>query len=146
MRTYTISEVAKIMDVAPSTLRYYDNEGLLPFVDRVNGRRVFKDDDFKGLRIIHCLRNTGMPVKEIKKYIDLCQDGDDTLEERLQIILKQKESILQQLEELQTNLKHIEFKEWYYRTAIEAGTAAIHEGRPCEPTLEPETIPTPGNE
>ena len=71
--TYSISEAAKQMGVSVHTLRYYDKEGLLPFVERVNGRRVFKDSDFSWLKIISCLKNTGMPLKEIRRYMELCQ-------------------------------------------------------------------------
>ena len=53
--TYTISEIAERMGVSVHTLRLYDKEGLLPFVDRVNGRRVFKDGDFAWLKAINCL-------------------------------------------------------------------------------------------
>lgn len=61
--SYTISQVAQMMGVTPSTLRYYDKEGLLPNVKRVNGIRVFEDTDFPWLRILNCLKGTGMPIK-----------------------------------------------------------------------------------
>lgn len=126
-KTYTISEVAEKMHVAPSTLRYYDAEGLLPFVDRVNGRRVFKESDFGGLRLIECLKSTGMPIRDIKEYFQLAKRGDETLVERQAIILKQKQAILDQIEFMKRNLKEIEYKEWYYKTAIEAGMESIHD-------------------
>lgn len=65
--SYTISQVAQMMGVAPSTLRYYDKEGLLPNVKRVNGIRVFEDADFPWLRILNCLKGTGMPIRKIKE-------------------------------------------------------------------------------
>lgn len=126
-KTYTISEIAEMMHVAPSTLRYYDSEGLLPFVDRVNGRRIFKESDLSVLHLIECLKNTGMPIRDIKEYFVLAEKGDETLKERQAIILKQKQSILDQIDFLKSNLKTIEHKEWYYKTAIEAGTEKIHD-------------------
>ena len=64
---YTVGEMAKILHVAPSTLRYYDKEGLLPFVERSSGGiRLFKDSDFEWLSMIECMKQTGMPIKEIK--------------------------------------------------------------------------------
>lgn len=76
---YTIGEMAKKLNVAPSTLRYYDKEGLLPFVERSGGGiRMFKDSDFEWLSIIECLKKTGMPIKEIKNFIDWCMEGDST--------------------------------------------------------------------
>ncbi|MCI5649107.1 MAG: MerR family transcriptional regulator [Fusicatenibacter sp.] len=138
--TYTISEVAEKMGVSVHTLRFYDKEGLLPFVDRVNGRRVFKDSDFSWLRILNCLKNTGMPLKEIRRYIELCQTGDESLKERQEIILRQKESLEEQIRFLQYNLKELDYKVWYYETAVAAGTERIHEGRPCNPTMEPDLV------
>ena len=67
---YTIGEMAKIINVAPSTLRYYDKEGLLPFVERTEGGiRMFKESDYEGLTIINCLKNSGMPLKDIKVFL-----------------------------------------------------------------------------
>ena len=64
--TYTVGEIAKKLNVAPSTLRYYDKEGLLPFVERsVGGIRVFHDEDMDWLELIECMKHTGMPIKEI---------------------------------------------------------------------------------
>jgi DNA-binding transcriptional MerR regulator len=78
--SYTISQAAEKMGVTVPTLRYYDNEGLLPFLDKKpDGTRVFKDEDFQGLAIITCMKNSGMPIKDIKKYMDLCEQGDTSL-------------------------------------------------------------------
>jgi DNA-binding transcriptional MerR regulator len=133
---YTISQVAEMMNVSVHTLRYYDKEGLLPDVERVNGRRVFTDKDFGWLKVLNCLKNTGMPIKEIRSYINLCKQGDSTLQERYEIILRQKKSIEQQIEFLQYNLKEINYKEWYYETAIAAGTAQT-KAVPFHPTKYP---------
>lgn len=78
--TYTIKEVAEKMGVSVPTLRYYDKEGLMPFIEKKeNGTRVFKDEDFKGLEIIACMKRSGMPIKDIKRYMDMCMEGDSTL-------------------------------------------------------------------
>ena len=75
--------MAKILHVAPSTLRYYDKEGLLPFVERSSGGiRLFKDSDFEWLSMIACMKQTGMP----KTFIDLCMAGDSTISERPNLI------------------------------------------------------------
>lgn len=125
--TYTISQVAEKMGVTVPTLRYYDKEGLLPFVDkRPDGTRVFKDEDFQGLAVITCMKNSGMPIKDIKRFMDLCQEGDSTLQERLKIFLERKENVLKQIAELNKVMEIINHKIWYYETAIEAGTEAVH--------------------
>lgn len=125
--TYTIKQVAEKLGVTVSTLRYYDKEGLLPFIDKKeNGTRIFKDEDFNGLAIISCMKSSGVPIKDIKKYMDLCAEGDSTLEERMQIFLERKEFVEKQIEELNNVMKTIEHKIWYYEIAIEAGTEDIH--------------------
>ena len=90
---YTIRQVAEKVGVTVPTLRYYDKEGLLPFVyKKPNGTRVFKDEDFTGLAIITCMKNSGMPIKDIKRYMDLCQEGDSTLQKRLEVFFERKEA------------------------------------------------------
>lgn len=123
--TYTISEFAKKLGLTAYTLRYYEKEGLLPFVERINGRRVFKDEDFTLVRMLICLKHTGMPIREIKEYMDLCQKGDCTLEQRHNIILKQKDLLEEKICSLQRNLEVLKHKEEYYQKAIEAGTENI---------------------
>lgn len=143
--TYTISEIADKMGVTIHALRYYDKEGLLPFVARVNGRRVFQDQDFSWLRIINYLKNTGMPIKKIREYLELALEGDESLEARQQIILCQKEALEAQIRFLKHNLKELEYRAWYYETAIEAGTEKIHADKPCNPSFEPDEIPNSAN-
>mgnify|MGYP002508274288 FL=1 len=125
---YTVGEIAKKLNVAPSTLRYYDKEGLLPFVERSDsGIRMFKDSDMEGLRVIECLKRTGMPIKDIKVFIELCQLGDATINERLALIDKQRETVLEQQKQLQETLDTLNYKHWYYETAAKAGTCAVHD-------------------
>ncbi len=124
---YTVGEVAKQLDIAASTLRYYDKEGLLPFLERSGGgMRVFKDEDISWLKIIECLKKTGMPIKDIKNFIDYCTEGDSKIDERLSIIKSQRDSVIEQMKEMQEMLDMLNFKCWYYETAKEAGTCAIH--------------------
>ncbi len=144
--TYTISEIAERMGVSVHTLRFYDKEGLLPFVDRVNGRRVFKDKDFAWLKVINCLKNTGMPLREIRTYLELCQQGDETLQARYDLIYQQKENLECQMRQLQNDMQELNYKLWYYEAALEAGTESIHAGHPCSPTLDPDTIPENAHE
>lgn len=124
---YTIRQVAAKMGVTVPTLRYYDKEGLMPFVEKKsNGTRVFKDEDFKGMAIITCMKKSGMPIKDIKTYMDLCADGDSTLQTRLEIFLERKQAVQNQMDELNKVMETINHKIWYYETAIKAGTEAIH--------------------
>ena len=76
--TYTIKDVAKIFGLSIYTIRFYDKEGLLPFVSRnKSGNRVFTESDVNLIKTICCLKNTGMQIKDIKKYIDFCMEGTE---------------------------------------------------------------------
>lgn len=127
MKTYTIGEAAKILNLTSYTLRYYDKEGLMPFVERTTGgTRFFKESDLEALRIIECLKMTGMPIKEIKTFIDWCSDGDATLRQRFDMFQERKAAVEAQMQELLQTMKVIEHKCDYYRTALDAGTEAVH--------------------
>lgn len=120
---YTVGEMAKMIDVPTSTLRYYDKEGLLPFVERTSGGiRKFKESDYEFLQIITCLKKTGMSLADIRVFIDLAMQGDDSIEERLQLFLNQREKVMGQIKELQETLDVINYKVWYYETAKKEGT------------------------
>lgn len=125
---YTVGEMAKKLQIAPSTLRYYDKEGLMPFVERSDGGiRMFKDSDFEWLAIIECLKKTGMSIKDIKTFIDWCLEGDATIAQRLALIERQREAVLKQIGQMQETLQVLNYKRWYYQTAKEAGTCAVHD-------------------
>ena len=125
---YTIGEIAKKLNIPPSTLRYYDKEGLLPFVERSSsGIRMFSDKDFESLSVIECLKKAGMSIKDIKRFMEWCAKGDSTIHERLSMFHRQKEQVLSQIAQLQETLEILAYKEWYYETALEAGTCAVHE-------------------
>jgi DNA-binding transcriptional MerR regulator len=127
MKTYTISEVAKELNLTVYTLRYYDKEGLMPFVERTaSGTRQFKKSDIDALKVIECLKSTGMPIKEIKTFIEWCSDGDSTLQQRYDMFIERKARVGAQIEELRKTMKLIEHKCLYYKTALDAGTEEIH--------------------
>ena len=130
---YTVGEAAKMLGVASSTLRYYDKEGLLPFVERTEGGiRMFKETDMDWLKLIECLKATGMPIKGIKKFIECTLEGDSTVGERLEILAAQRESVKTQISELDRHLKMIDYKVWYYETAQKAGTTTVMDNYPEE--------------
>lgn len=124
---YTVGEIAKKLNIPTSTLRYYDKEGLLPFLERSSGGiRVFKDEDLSWLGTIECLKKTGMSIKEIKHFLDCCIEGDSKIDERLTIIEAQRDSVLEQIKEMQAMLSMLSYKCWYYKTAKKAGTCDVH--------------------
>lgn len=117
---YTIKQVAEIVGESDHTIRYYCKEGLFPFLTRdKNNVRRFTEEDLEGVRIVLCLRDTGMPLHEIKHYMDLCAMGDSTLPERLQIIRDQKARAEEELAEMQKKIDHLAWKEEHYVKMIE---------------------------
>lgn len=134
--TYSISEVAKMMNLTVHTLRYYDKEGLMPFVERTpSGTRLFKESDLGALKIIECLKSTGMPIKDIKNFIDWCSEGDSTLQQRYDMFMERKAVVEAQMEELKNTMEVIEHKCWYYKTALDAGTEYIHKNKKAEDSI-----------
>lgn len=125
--TYTISQVAKALNIPTSTIRYYDKEGLLPTLSRKeSGYRLFSATEIEMLELIECLKETGMSIKEIKEYAQLTRLGDDSLQERHEMFLEQKKALQAQIDALQQSMALIDHKCWYYESAIAAGTEQIH--------------------
>lgn len=80
---YTVGEMAQKLGVPASTLRYYDKEGLLPFVERSSGGiRMFRENDFEWLQVIRCMKQAGMSIKDIRQYPRL--QVDEELRNRLE--------------------------------------------------------------
>ena len=144
--TYSIGQVSELLHIPVSTLRYYDKEGLLPLINRTGGNiRIFDDSDVECLKMIECLKNTGLPLKEIKQYFQWCEAGDSTINQRYELFLEQKKRTLEQIQLLESALDRIEFKCEFYRVAKEKGTTNLpglreeiamkflqHEGVPAE--------------
>lgn len=123
---YTVGEMARLLGVPSSTLRYYDKEGLLPFVERSNGGvRQFHEKDFEWLQIIGCLKQAGMSIKDIRAYIRLTLEGDETIPERLQLFYHQRQLLQEQMAQLQRTMDTLNYKCWFYETAQAAGTTHI---------------------
>jgi len=117
---YSISKAAEMTGLSSFTLRYYEKEGLLPFVERTpSGTRCFKDSDFEWIAMIQCLKNTGMSIKDIKEFVGWCMEGDETLDKRLAMFLAQKKEVEDKMVEFQHYLDKLDFKIAYYENAIQ---------------------------
>lgn len=116
---YSIGKAAEMCGLSTFTLRYYEKEGLLPFVTRnPSGTRCFKESDFEWLAMIQCLKNTGMSIKDIREFVGWCMEGDSTLEKRLSMFLAQKKEVEDKMEEFQHYLDKLDCKIAYYEDAI----------------------------
>lgn len=101
--TYTTAKAAEKIGISAHTLRFYDKEGLLPNVGRdEHGNRRFTDNDLQWLSLLQCLKNTGMSLKDIKRFAECTSIGDDTIDERLALFESQTENVKCQIAELKT--------------------------------------------
>ncbi len=118
---YTIGQVSKMFNIPVSTLRYYDKEGLFPSIKRESNIRKFDDSELETLRIIDCLKKSGMEIKDIRRYMELCSKGNSTYPERKALFDKQRESVENEIKRLEKTLDMLKFKCWYYDRAIADG-------------------------
>lgn len=120
---YSIGQAAKISGLTAHTLRFYEKEGLLPFVQKTgSGLRVFSDNDMGWLEMIECLKGVGMPLKDIKQYIDWFREGDSTLQQRLDMFEQQRERLEAQMTQLQKYMNKINYKIGLYTEAVRLGS------------------------
>jgi len=123
---YSIGDISKMLNISISTLRYYDKNGLLPLVNRSSGNiRVFDDTDVECLKMIECLKNTGMLLKDIQQFFEWCEEGDSTIDQRYELFIHQKEKTKQQISLLQNALKRINYKCEFYRISKENGSTNL---------------------
>jgi DNA-binding transcriptional MerR regulator len=119
---YTIKQAADIMNISAHTLRFYAKNDMFPFITRdYNNIRQFSDKDLEWVKLVKCLRDTGMPLEEVKKYIELCKAGDATIGERYRMILEQKKKALEQMKDLQNSIDLLSYKAEMYGSFIKEG-------------------------
>ena len=134
---YSIGEVSQMFDLSASTLRYYDKEGLLPHIQRQGtGIRRFDQRTIEALRVIECLKKSGMEIKDIKQFMAWCAEGPATYGQRLALFRQQRAKVEQEMARLEKTLAMIDFKCWYYSQAVATGSEAftdtIPDGLPAE--------------
>ncbi len=106
---YTVGKIAELLDIPRSTIRFYDKKGLLPFVGRSpGGIRQFTENDRRRLENILLLRRFGFTIEEIKRYVELEEEGRSTVSMRLDMLEKRKESVISEIRSLSDTLSLIE--------------------------------------
>ncbi|MBU5627587.1 MerR family transcriptional regulator [Oscillibacter sp. MSJ-2] len=118
---YTIGQVAEQFGLSVSTLRYYDKEGLFPGLERINGIRRFGDRDLEALRVIECLKKSGLEIRDIRQFMEWCAQGSATYPQRRELLWKQKATVEADMERLRDTLAMLNYKCWYYEQAIRDG-------------------------
>ena len=128
---YTIGQISEMFHIPISTLRYYDKEGLFPHMQRSSGIRKLTEQEIETLRVIECLKKSGMEIKDIRQFMAWCALGSETYSQRLGLFQKQKQAVEAEIQRLEKTLAMIRFKCWYYEQAIQDGNEDhIHEMLP----------------
>lgn len=111
----SISEAAEKVGVSTYTLRYYEKEEIIPEVPRnSSGHRVYREEDIEWINFVNCLKSTGMPISEIKKFVKLCEQGDSTIGDRIAIMVAHRKRILSRMARMEEFLEKINWKIDYY--------------------------------
>lgn len=118
---YTIGQVSALCGLPVSTLRYYDKEGLFPDLQRNSGIRKFEEKELEAIRVIECLKKSGLELRDIKRFMEWCTEGSATYPQRRALFLKQKEQVEGEIKRMNQVLDMIKFKCWYYEQAIQDG-------------------------
>lgn len=118
---YTIGQISEMFHLPISTLRYYDKEGLFPDIKRSSGIRKFGPKEIEALRVIECLKKSGLEIKSIKQFMEWCSQGSSTYPLRKELFLRQKEIVEEEISKLEKVLDMLRFKCWYYEQAIKDG-------------------------
>ena len=107
----TISEVCKLYDLSADTLRYYEKIGLLDFVQRnPNGIRNYQDSDLRRIEFIRHMRNAGLSIEVLIRYIELFHQGNHTIPERKQILIEQRVLLKSKIEDMQKTMNRLDYK------------------------------------
>ena len=115
---FTPSQVAERSGFSIDTLRYYEREGLLPGVSRTaGGRRSYSQSDLDWLGLVRCLRDTGMPIADLKRYTELCAD-DSTMEERLDLLERHGDEVQASIDALLRQQEQLRAKIGWYRSQL----------------------------
>ena len=118
---YTIGQISEMFSIPVSTIRYYDKEGLFPDLERQSGIRKFSEREVEALRVIECLKASGLEIRDIKRFMEWTTEGSASYERRKQLFETRKEAVEEEINQLQKTLDMLKFKCWYYETAIADG-------------------------
>ena len=123
---YSIQDVSKKTGLSTHTLRYYEKEGLISGVERSQGGfRQYTDEDLERLGLICCLKNTGMSIQEIARFVQLTHEGDHTLKERVQMLKDHREQVIERIAEMEKHLDKVTWKINFFSEKLRAYEAEM---------------------
>lgn len=132
MDGYTIDQAAERMGLSKHTLRYYEREGLLhPIAKAANGHRRYTDEDLGWVKFLQLLRGTGMPIREMKAFVELTHAGDHTIAERVEVLERYRVALRARMDADRERLDFLDHKIDYY-----SGVLAVQEVTPEDITLQ----------
>lgn len=117
-KTYKIGEISKITNLTIDTLRYYEKEGLITPARDQNNIRMYSDSNIRWIQFIKKLKQTGMPLKNIKEYSNLRDQGDSTINERLSLLYEQKQRLEQNSKQLEEHILFLNNKIDIYKAKM----------------------------
>ncbi|MDE5620840.1 MAG: MerR family transcriptional regulator [Ruminococcus sp.] len=118
----TIKEVSEKYDISQDTLRYYERIGMIPPVTRTSGGiRDYQEEDLNWVQLAKCMRSAGLPVEAMIEYVRLTHEGDSTIPARLQLLVEQKEILIEQRKKIDITIERLNYKIGRYEKAVETG-------------------------
>lgn len=118
-----IGEVAAQFGLTVPTIRYYDQERLIPNLQKnESGQRVFTAENIDALQIIECLKDSGMAIKDIKQFMQWVSEGDETLYNRRDMFVRLRAQMQEKMNRLQQTMHVLDYKVGYYSKAVQDGT------------------------
>ena len=139
---YTIGQVSTMFDLPVSTLRYYDKEGFFPNLESKGNIRYFSDNELEALRIIECLKKSGLEIKDIKQFFLWVSEGSASYEKRKELFETRKSAVETEIQELQKTLSLLKFKCWLVlcQDLVQVKMSFSHSNLPAIPKLPVDTI------
>ena len=122
MESITIKEVSKRYGITQDTLRYYERAGLIPPVPRTSGgMRDYRDGNLAWVELALCMRSAGLSVEAISEYVRLARMGDGTIQDRLALLKRQREGLLERRRQVTEALDRLDYKIARYEDALKTG-------------------------
>lgn len=119
---YTISDIAKLLGITAHTLRYYEKEKIIAPIRNANGERIYDDSNLAWLRFVMRLKQTQMPIVQIREYAQLYLQGDHTAQARLNLLEEHRNSVQNQINNLTATDKILGDKITAYKNSVAKGT------------------------
>lgn len=117
---YSMKQACEQTGLSYDTLKFYCNTGLVPGLKRdEHNYRVFTEQNIEWIRNLSCLKNCGMSISEMKRYVELCRQGEKTIPERRDILNTKLQNLRQEIEQIEKNIDFIMYKQQFYQDVLD---------------------------